>query len=379
MKNQQNEMLIQNINENNESCIVNMQNIQYNRTEKPMLIVIKIGTDSVIGNIVKIVHDIVNLKKQGHNIIMVSSGAVGTGRLIYKNLGNSPVEKQILASLGQVDLMMQYKLEFQKYEYHIGQILITKKDIESKAEIENLENMMQKMLIIGNIIPIINENDSIALRELMFTDNDEIAGMLAGVFGADKLIILTNVDGVYDDFISPNRKILHNIKYDDNIVITQEKSSMGRGGMYSKVNVAKKLAKVGISTTICNIKIENILQKVISGFEVGTNFISQRKTKASKIRRTLAFEPGVNIYGSIVINKCLEEKIKKSTSAFSILPIGITSFNGIFNKNNLVEIKTTTNTIIGYGLAGFTSNELSHYIGKENVKPFIRYEYMYIF
>lgn len=228
-----------------------------------MLVVVKIGTDSVIGNIPKIVNDVVKLKKTGCDVIIVSSGAVGTGRKILPNMGKTLPEKQILASVGQVHLIQQYQTEFAKYGMSVGQILITKKDIENKEERENIENLTFAMLKIGKIIPIFNENDSIVLQSLMFTDNDEIAGMLASQFGADRLIILTNVDGVFDDFTSENRKILHEVYPDDTLEISNVTSTGGRGGMYSKVNTAKKLADLGISTTICNVMEKDVLIRAL--------------------------------------------------------------------------------------------------------------------
>ncbi len=230
-----------------------------------MLIVVKIGTDSVIGNISKIAMDVAMLKKMNCDVILVSSGAVGMGRKTLTKLGRKPVEKQILASIGQVSLMQQYQIEFAEYGLNIGQILITKKDIESAKERDNMENLVLSMLELKNIIPIFNENDSITLQELMFTDNDEIAGMIASQFAADHLIILTNVDGVFDDFTSENRKILSEISPQDELNISQNTSAGGRGGMASKVKTARKLADLGISTTICNIAEINVLARVISG------------------------------------------------------------------------------------------------------------------
>ncbi|QED23585.1 glutamate 5-kinase [Candidatus Deianiraea vastatrix] len=344
-----------------------------------MLIVIKIGTDSVIGNIPKIVKDAVAIKDLGHDVIIVSSGAVGMGRAANPSLGSTPVEKQILASIGQIGLIKRYQFEFTSHNYFVGQILMTKKDVESRMEIDNLTNMISEMLARKNIIPVVNENDSIALRSLMFTDNDEIAGTLASIMNADKLIILTNVDGVYDDFSSPNRKVLDKILYTDETNIGDAKSNMGRGGMQSKVKTARKLAKLGISTTICNVLVENVMARVVMGENIGTTFIPARDTKADKLRRHLAFDAGVNVYGEIIINDRLWQTIQNSSTIFSILPVGITSFTGTFQKNDLIAIKTEDKTLIGYGLARYSSDALSNVIGKQNEKPFMRYEYIAIF
>jgi glutamate 5-kinase len=343
-----------------------------------MLIVVKIGTDSVIGNIDKIAQDISGLKKHGHDVILVSSGAVGFGRSEI-DLGSNPVEKQILASVGQVKLMLQYKAAFSKYDYKIGQILITKKDLEGKNEVANFELMTRKMLEIKSIVPIVNENDSVALSEIMFTDNDEIAGTLASFLGSDRLIILTNVDGVYDDFFSENRKILNEIELDSMPKLSSEKSKMGRGGMQSKVRIASKLAKIGISSTICNIKNDNVLTRLICDNErIGSTFLPSRSTKASSVKRKIAFDVGVKTFGSIVVNDCLLKKIKQENSVFSILPIGIESCSGDFHIGDLISIKDACGIDIGYGLARYSAIELNQKIGKEHEKPIIRYEQLYI-
>jgi len=347
------------------------------------LIVVKIGTNSVIGNVAKICKDIAKVKAAGVDVILVSSGAVGMGRGIVPNLTSLPVEKQILASIGQIELMEAYKQNLLPYSLHACQILITKKNIESKQEMANLEGMLRKILSYKNMLPVINENDSISLQELMFTDNDEIAAMLTAVLGADKLIILTNVDGLYDDFFSAERKIISQAYINELPQITEQKSTMGRGGMQSKIAVATKLAKLGIGTTIANVVVDDVLNKiVIEKQSVGTAILPQKNSKTDKSRRRLAFETGLKTFGKIFINQCLEEKIANTdpahSSAFSILPVGIVDLEGTFKKNDLVEIYSfTKNTLLGYCLAGYDFKTLQPLLTKPNSRPFARYEYIY--
>lgn len=240
-----------------------------------MLVVVKIGTDSVIGNVEKIANDIIVAKKQGIDIILVSSGAIGMGKKIYTNFGTNSIEKQVLASMGQHILMNEYKKAFERHGHHIGQILITKNDTERQEESTNLRNVINTILSRKDIIPIVNENDTVSIREIMFTDNDELAGTLAVLFCAKKLIILTNIDGVYDDFSSPSRKIIPYVHIGQDLQVTAEKSLSGRGGMQSKVHTAFSLAKSGITTIICNVNINNVIIQSLSDAIIGTSFLPE--------------------------------------------------------------------------------------------------------
>jgi glutamate 5-kinase len=153
---------------------------------------------------------------------------------------------------------------------------------------------------------------------------------------------------------------------------------MGRGGMVSKYATATKLAKLGIQTTICNVLEENILHRVLCDETVGTTFTSFRKTLAHKNKRLLAFNPNISFAGDITVNKCLEDVLKNGLTAFSILPIGIINCTGGFKKGDVIEIKNEAGSIIGYGLAVFSSDELKPLIGTHHSKPFMRYEHIYI-
>ena len=241
-----------------------------------MLVVVKIGTDSVIGNVEKITRDIVSAKAQGIDVILVSSGAVGMGRKIYHNFGVNSVEKQVLASIGQSVLMGEYRAEFEKLGHYVSQILITKNDTERSQERANLQNVMNTIISRKNIVPIVNENDTVSIQEIMFTDNDDLAGMLAMLFAAKRLIILTNVDGIYDDYHSTNRKIIETVCEKDELNIASEKSLSGRGGMQSKVQTARTVAREGIVTTICNVNVSDVIMKVLKGEGVGTSFVPEK-------------------------------------------------------------------------------------------------------
>lgn len=346
-----------------------------------MLAVVKIGTNSVIGNISKIVRDVIKAKKIGFQVILVSSGAVGMGRKRI-NLGSARVEKQILASIGQVDLMYEYKSEFEKEDYFVGQLLISKKSIEGKKEHDSLENLITEMLKIPNLIPIVNENDAIILKDLMFVDNDEIAGMLTAKFNAKKLILLTNVDGVYEDLSSSDKKILNEISYENIPDISEEMSSMGRGGMLSKINVAKRLSALGIESNIANISSKDVISRICQDEKIGTTFLPRFKGKSSRIRRLLAFEPGINTSGKVFISRDFYKTISKDLDS-TIRSNNIIRSVGNFKIGSMVEIAIESNEIlgnciVGHAVAEISSSDLKKSIKSDSVSIFSGHDNLFI-
>ncbi|TAL59754.1 MAG: glutamate 5-kinase, partial [Legionella sp.] len=189
-----------------------------------MKVVIKVGTQSILASdgapcepvMLHLVEQIVGLQKAGHHVVLVSSGAVGYGRKVAQEfggqLGQSLGEKQVLASLGQHELMTVYARLFKAHQLMVSQLLLTKQDFQTRNHYLNIARLLQVILDHKNIIPIINENDSVAIEELMFTDNDELAGLIAAQMNADKLIILSHIAGVFSgDPSQENAKLITTI------------------------------------------------------------------------------------------------------------------------------------------------------------------------
>lgn len=253
----------------------------------PKRIVIKVGTNvlttedkeldiSVIENISK---QIAVLKHAGMEVILVTSGAVGAGKTKYtlKNKKSEAVTRQVYSSIGQVRLMTLYSDFFETYGLLCAQILATKEDFIGKDHYENMQNCFQGLLL-DDIIPIVNENDVVSLQELMFTDNDELAGLTAFMIKADALLILSNINGFYDgNPKDAGTSVIKEVRLNDESVekfIQDEKSSGGRGGMTSKIDTAKRCAEKGIVTYLGNGKQENIISDLFlkNEFE-GTTFL----------------------------------------------------------------------------------------------------------
>ena len=211
-----------------------------------------------------LVDQIAWLRKAGHEVILVSSGAVASGRSELKHIQqdlDSVDQRQLFSAVGQAKLINRYFELFREYGISVGQVLTTKENFADAEHCRNQENCIRVMLE-NDVLPIVNENDTVSITELMFTDNDELSGLIARMTKSEMLIILSNIDGIYtghpDD---PASRLLRSVKATDdlNCYIQHEQSSAGRGGMQSKCRVAQQVAAEGIHVVISNGKREDIL------------------------------------------------------------------------------------------------------------------------
>lgn len=351
-------------------------------------IVIKVGTNVISKDnglldyeqIENLVEQISYLKKQQVEIILVSSGAVGAGRSMI-NLDtntNMVIRRQILASIGQPKLLNTYSDMFEKHKYICAQILATKEDFRDRLHYLNMKNCFNALLQ-DNIIPIVNENDVVSVTELMFTDNDELAGLIASMLNVDALIILTNVDGVYKGHPKDKDSTLISeidIKNPEfKQFISPEKSQFGRGGMLTKYGIGEKMSSIGISTHIINGKKNDSLKDLVSGKKIGTKFLV--KKDVSNIKKWIAYSEGYE-KGTVYINEGAEKALQSKEKAISLLPIGISSINGDFEKGDIIKICNEKNEYLGLGLAQYSSNKANNIIGKKGQKPLIHYNYIFL-
>jgi len=356
-----------------------------------MKIVIKVGTQAILapdGTFLKsaaatLVKQIVQLQQDGHHVALVSSGAVGSGRRVAREIlgreyGSSIGEKQVLASLGQHELMHAYAAMLEPYKMAAAQLLLTRQDFQTRQHYLNIARLLREILGHKNIIPIINENDSVAIEELMFTDNDELSGLIAAQMNADKLIILTGVRGVYDGppdhpdsrlipVIDPQQKNLPEI--------SAEKSAQGRGGMLSKLGTARKMSDLGITTHIASIHEESVIVRIVSGEQLGTVILPAKKK--SNIKKWIAFSAGKQ-NGVIHINAPLFDILKANERVISILPVGISKCSSDFKKGDLIEIAAPNGKKIGVGIARYGADKLQEYLGLKGKPEFIHYDHLHI-
>ncbi|MCR4859398.1 MAG: glutamate 5-kinase [Bacteroidales bacterium] len=234
-------------------------------------LVVKIGTNVLtrpdgtldVTRVSALVDQVVSLRGLGYAVVIVSSGAVACGRteLRLDDDLDSVEQRQLYSAVGQVRLMDLYYRLFRDYGLQVGQILTTKRNFETGRERDNQRACMEVMLQHG-VVPIVNENDTVSVTELMFTDNDELSGLIAGMVGAEALVLLSNIAGIYDRKPDdPGARIIRTIRPDDDFsaCISEEKSAFGRGGMFSKYNTARRVAAGGIRVLIADGKREGIL------------------------------------------------------------------------------------------------------------------------
>lgn len=250
-------------------------------------IVVKVGSNVLttdagkldITRMSALVDQIAWLRWHGYEVILVSSGAVACGRreLHIDHHLDSVEQRQLFSAIGQVKLVNLYYDLFREYNIHIGQVLTMKEHFLSEKSYNTQRQCMEVMLE-NSVLPIVNENDTVSVDELMFTDNDELSGLISQMMGAETLILLTNVDGIYTgDPSLPDSKVIREVKAEDSLeqYISTSKSSAGRGGMESKYNTARKVAEAGISVIIANGNKENILRQLVEDPEttIHTEFL----------------------------------------------------------------------------------------------------------
>ena len=247
--------------------------------------VIKIGTNAITNDDGSLNMDILSdfvrqiaEAKKDHNVLLVSSGAMGAGMAVLdRELKYDEVtNRQLRAVVGQVRLMEIYAGLFKEQGVTVAQMLATRQDFENRNHFLNTKNCIQS-LFNEDIIPIMNENDFVCIDELMFTDNDELAGIVSKMLFADVFLILSSIDGVYDK----EGTVIPEFNYDEKIpenIITKDKSSFGKGGMQTKFKMAQEVARHGTSVYIANSTEKDVVVRVLGGEHIGSHFIPQKKS-----------------------------------------------------------------------------------------------------
>lgn len=297
--------------------------------------------------------------------IIVSSGAVLAG---IKKLGLSSkpktiTEKQAVASVGQASLIETYDGIFSKIGLTIGQMLLTVEGLQDRRRYIYAKNTLNKLIEFG-VVPIINENDAIAVSEIVFGDNDFLASHVSLMSDTNLLIILSTAGGLYtDEPANPNSKLISQIEDVDDALFYAKasKSTYGSGGMRSKLEASKIASDHGIPVIIAP-KMEDVLSKILSGEDIGTYVKPSTKRGSQKKSwlKLLSYPKG-----KIYIDKGAEEAVK---SGKSLLPSGITEVEGVFKSKDVVAIADVEGNIIGKGIVNFDHKELSKIKGLKTVK-----------
>lgn len=327
-----------------------------------------------------LVDEIAGLKKDGLEIILISSGAVAFGRneLKVQDKLDSVSQRQLFSAVGQAKLINRYYELFRKHGIVCGQVLTMKETFGTRQHYLNQKNCISTMLSHG-VLPIVNENDTISVTELMFTDNDELSGLIATMMDMESLVILSNIDGIYSGHPNdPTSEVIRRVRHGADLTdyIQTGKSDFGRGGMLTKCNIARKVADEGIEVVIANGKKDQILHDVL---ETAKDVVCTRFEPAesiSSVKKWIAHSDGF-AKGEILVNEGAAAALR-GDEARSLLLVGVTEIRGDFEKDDIVRILDPEGIQIGIGRTQYSSEEARPLIGQKNEKPLVHYDFLYI-
>ncbi len=332
-------------------------------------IVVKVGSSSVTKNgvisgykISAIVNDVAGLVRRGYQVVIVTSGAVTTGAgTMGKRVKNLTIpEKQACAAVGQTILMNEYRNRFKKLDLHVGQILLTEDDVRHRTRFLNARHTLETLLHLG-IVPIVNENDSVAVNEIKFGDNDMLSAHVASLVNAELLILLSDIDGFYMDLDDPE-PVEEIYAINEHIIgrAGGSGSAYGTGGMMSKIRAAEIIIRFGEKMVIANASTKRVLNRILDGEKIGTIFIGKNRQLTGKKRWLALRKPA----GTLVLDDGAVKAIRIGKK--SLLASGIISTSGDFRMGDIVELSGQDRKKIGKGIVNYSSEELATIKGKRS-------------
>ena len=359
-------------------------------------IVVKVGTNLLTAGgdslhaptIRRIIGQVAALHRMEIQVVLVSSGAIAAGRealgLIRRPNGGLRRKdipfKQVMAALGQSRLMQRYNDGFAEHGMQVAQALITKGDLDNREGYLNVRNTLEGLLALG-VVPIVNENDVVDVREIeeiVFGDNDTLSAAVANVVDAGLLIILTDTDGLYetDPRRDPDAKLIHRVEEIDERVEAlagAPGSARGRGGMATKIEAAKAATAIGIPVLVAGGHVPRILERVVAGEEIGTLFARRDDRVHSKERWLLS---GLGSRGRITVDE--GAVIALRASRCSLLPAGVSGVSGDFGRGDVVDICDPGGERIGSGLTQYSAEELERIKGAKtgDIVKLLGYRYI---
>ena len=349
-------------------------------------IVVKVGS-SILASVEKGLHyeafshltkEISDLKRQGYEIVLVSSGAIAAGmeKLGYKTRPQAITQKQATAAVGQTRLMNIYENYFSRYQQMVAQVLLTHDDLSHRRRFLNARNTLLTLLELG-IIPIINENDTVVVDEIKFGDNDNLSALITNLVGADLLIILTDIEGLCDSDprVNPNTHCIPLVEdIDANMegIVGETKSEMSVGGMISKIQAAKKASRFGIPTVVARGTKDGILHQILKGKEIGTLILSKGEALSSR-KHWIAFNPKPK--GDVIVDDGAKKAIIQKGR--SLLPSGVVKIRGIFDRGDLVSCLGPRGKEFARGLVNYSATELEKIKGfrSDQIESTLGYKY----
>ncbi len=334
-------------------------------------IVVKIGSSTLTRDgrlrphkFSAIAKDVSQLIEKGRQVVVVSSGAIAVGahRLGWKHAGESIREKQAAASVGQIGLVELYQRRFAKHGLLVGQVLLTRAGLEDRERFLNARRTMLELLRLG-VVPIVNENDTIATEEIRFGDNDNLAATIVNAVDADLLVILTDVEGLYEHAPVPDEPNAPLIRTVQKITPAIRKAAsgagtrFGSGGMVTKLEAATNAARSGAATVLCSGRVAGVLGKLIDGERHGTLFEPGKKLRSKK--HWLAFTAKTR--GRIVIDDGAVRALIENGR--SLLPAGIVGVEGDFKLGDTVCCVDAQGSEVARGLVVYSSQDIQRLAG----------------
>lgn len=352
--------------------------------KQPKRLVLKLGTNLLTGGrdsldlktIENICQQVAAVKLAGVEVLIVTSGAVAAGReSLLRTPGKTTLQKgtvayrQTLAALGQPQLMMTFKQVFADHDIEVAQALISRGDLQSRTRYLNVRNTLEALISIG-VVPILNENDVVAVEEIageVYGDNDRLSAMVANAVDADLLLLLGDMQGLYtiDPHIDPNSElitIVHEITAEIKQAARGPHDDQGSGGMASKLDAAHLSMDSGIPMVVTSGRIDRVVEHICAGEKIGTRFEPSVSRRESRKRWILTGRSEHR--GSVSVDTGASNAIKVRGN--SLLPIGVVSVTGSFERGDIIEVTETDGTTIGWGLASYPSTEVEIIKGKKS-------------
>ena len=352
--------------------------------KRPKRLVLKLGTNLLTGGrdsldlktIENICQQVSAVKLAGVEVLIVTSGAVAAGReSLLRTPGKTTLQngtvayRQTLAALGQPQLMMTFKQVFADHDIEVAQALISRGDLQSRTRYLNVRNTLEALISIG-VVPILNENDVVAVEEIageIYGDNDRLSAMVANAVDADLLLLLGDMQGLYtiDPHIDPNSElitIVHEITAEIKQAARGPHDEQGSGGMASKLDAAHLSMDSGIPMVVTSGRIDRVVEHICAGEKIGTRFEPSVSRRESRKRWILTGRSEHR--GSVSVDTGASNAIKFRGN--SLLPIGVVSVTGSFERGDIIEVTETDGTTIGWGLASYPSTEVEIIKGKKS-------------
>ena len=313
------------------------------------------------------VKQMAELRLRGIELVLVSSGAVAAGmrRLGWSARPTEIHQLQAAAAVGQMSLIHTYEVEFQRYGLLTAQVLLDHDDLSSRQRYLNARSTL-KTLISHNVVPVINENDTVTTEEIRFGDNDTLGALVANLLEADLLVILTDQKGMYDSDprSNPNAQLLSEIAADDSRLEQMAGGTggaLGRGGMITKVRAARVAARSGADTVIVGGRIDNALLRIATGENLGTFLWAEQQPQAAR-KRWISGQ--LQTRGTIVLDDGAVRVVREQGK--SILPVGVKEVRGDFTRGEMVVCQDLQGQEIARGLINYHADEARKIIGKSS-------------